>query len=105
MHDGHVGEWRYSFTPLPLYPRYPFLICWVGPRAGLDAVKNRKILHYRESHPDRLTYSPSLRLSYPDSKPNYTRIREISGSKLGSETGYLEKFFEVFVSVSGLPGE
>jgi hypothetical protein len=40
----------------------------VGPRVGLDAVENRKILHCREANPGHPARSPSLyRLSYPDS--------------------------------------
>jgi hypothetical protein len=42
--------------------------CWVGPRAGLDAVKKRKTLHCREWNPGRPARSQSLyRLSYPGS--------------------------------------
>jgi hypothetical protein len=38
-----------SFTPRPLcsqgkIPRYHWVVGWVGPRAGLDAVTKRKIL-------------------------------------------------------------
>jgi hypothetical protein len=40
-------------------------IGWVGLRAGLDAVKKRKIMHCRESNPGRPARIPSLyRLSY-----------------------------------------
>jgi hypothetical protein len=40
----------------------------VGPRAGLEAVENRKILLSQESNPGRLTQSPSLcGLRYLDS--------------------------------------
>jgi hypothetical protein len=43
----------------------------MGVRAGVDEVEKRKILHCRESNPDRPAYSPSLyRLSYPDSQIN-----------------------------------
>jgi hypothetical protein len=58
-----IGEWRYeyspiildlgrkwsdvSFTPRPLYPRYPLV-----PKAGLDVVEKRKIsCRCRESNP------------------------------------------------------
>jgi hypothetical protein len=70
----HMGEWRYSstildlgtrwmcvasFKPLPLYPRgyrppgTHWTGSWVGPRAGLNAVGKRKILHSRGSNPGR----------------------------------------------------
>jgi hypothetical protein len=40
----------------------------VGPRDGLDAVEERKILPCRESNPGRPARSPSLyRLNHPDS--------------------------------------
>jgi hypothetical protein len=44
------------FKPLPLYPRgrapqYPLDRRLVGPRADLDALEKRKILHCRESNP------------------------------------------------------
>jgi hypothetical protein len=73
------GEWRYSytildlvtkwrrvvnFTPRPVYPveRAPGAHCiggWVGPRAGLDAVKKRKIsFSCRESNPDHPAVTP-----------------------------------------------
>jgi hypothetical protein len=59
------------FTPLPLYPRgksppYPYpLNRKVGPRAGLDAVEKRKILHCRKSKPGSRARSQSLyRLRY-----------------------------------------
>jgi len=63
-HEGLMGEWRYSpthsstsaldggewsvsplgrFTPRERAPGTHFLGGWVGPRAGLDAVMNRKI--------------------------------------------------------------
>jgi len=36
----------FSFTPRPLYPQgnSPWIVGWVGPRAGLDAEVKRKIL-------------------------------------------------------------
>jgi hypothetical protein len=45
-----------SFTPLPLYPREiapgtHWIGGWVCPRAGLDPVEKRKILHCRKSNP------------------------------------------------------
>jgi hypothetical protein len=49
----------------PLYS----LDSMLGPRFDLDAVENIKILHCRETNPDRAVCSVSLhRLSYPDSQ-------------------------------------
>jgi hypothetical protein len=66
--------------PLPSPPSLPLLLpycpdphnCpfraggWAGPRASLEAVEKRKILHCRESNPGAPACSQSLyRLSYP----------------------------------------
>jgi hypothetical protein len=69
------GEWWASpscrFTPLDKDSATHWIGGWLGPRAGLDAVEKRKILHCRESNPGCPTDSPSLyRLSYPDSAEN-----------------------------------
>jgi hypothetical protein len=77
------GEWRYSSTILTsildervwsasLPGRFThgthWRGSWVDPRAGLDAVEERKTLFLRESSPGRPAHSPSLYpLSYPDS--------------------------------------
>jgi hypothetical protein len=66
------GEWSTSrpcsFTPREGAPVTHWIGGLVGPSAGPDAVKKRKILHCRESNPCRPACSPSLcRLSYPDS--------------------------------------
>jgi hypothetical protein len=48
---------------------------WIDPKAGLDAVEKRKILHCRESNAGRPARSPSLyRLSYPDSSVYVTGL-------------------------------
>jgi hypothetical protein len=68
-------RWRLviSFTSRLLYSRYPLCRWLVGPRAGLDTMKKRKIsCHYRESNSGRPVSSPSLyRLSYPGSIWDY----------------------------------
>jgi hypothetical protein len=66
------GEWSASqpcrFIPGERAPGNHYVGGWVVPRAGLDAVEKRKILHCRESNPGRPARTPSLSpLRYPDS--------------------------------------
>jgi hypothetical protein len=60
-----IGEWSASrpccLTPEERAPGTHWIGGWVGPRAGLDAVQKRKILHFRESNPSRRSRR------YPDS--------------------------------------
>jgi hypothetical protein len=66
-----VSDQLYSPAALPPGERTPgthWIGGWVGLRAGLDVVEERKIFHCGESNPDRAACSSSLyRLSYPDS--------------------------------------
>jgi hypothetical protein len=68
------GEWSASrpgsFTPRERAPGTHWIGGWVGPRAVLDAVVERKIPSTRrESNPDRPARSPALyRLSYQKAK-------------------------------------
>jgi hypothetical protein len=66
------GEWSASrtchFTPGEKAPGTHWIGGHVGPRAGLDAVEKRKILHFWKSNLGCSACSPSLFwLSYPDS--------------------------------------
>jgi hypothetical protein len=80
---GTRWKWVVSFTSQPLYSRGKSCgIHWtgglVGPRASLDAVEQRKTLHFRESNPGLPAGSPSLyRLSYPDSPLNELTIYKV----------------------------
>jgi hypothetical protein len=71
---GTRWKWVVSFMFLPFYPRERapgthWIWGLVGPRAGLEAVEWRRVLHCRESNPRRPDRSPSLcRLNYPDSQ-------------------------------------
>jgi hypothetical protein len=55
------GEWSASrpgrFTPERKAAGTHCIGAWVGPRAGLDVVEKRKILHCWESNPDHSTRS------------------------------------------------
>jgi hypothetical protein len=54
------SEWSAS-GPGQIAPPTPYIAGWVGPRAGLGAVKYRKIAcPYRESNPGRPARSSSL---------------------------------------------
>jgi hypothetical protein len=62
---GTSWRWVVSFTPRPLYTRgkctqYPWIGAWVGPRAGLDAVEQRKISWPRPSSPYPVTIPTEL---------------------------------------------
>jgi hypothetical protein len=62
------GEWSAS-RPCHFTPGTHWIGGWVGPRAGLDDVERRKILHSQEWNPGSLVRSLLLhRLSYPDSQ-------------------------------------
>jgi hypothetical protein len=70
-----------SFTPRPLYPadKSPcthWIGGWLGPRAGLDDVENRKFLNPAGLKPPTpLSSRQSLfRLSYPDSSYSVTSL-------------------------------
>jgi hypothetical protein len=56
------GEWlasrRCRCTLGERAPGTHWIEDWVSPRVGLEAVENRKIVHCRESNPDRPTRSP-----------------------------------------------
>jgi hypothetical protein len=61
----HGGEWSASrpgrFTPRERAPGTHWIGGWVGPRAVLDMVVERKIASTRrESNPDRPARSPAL---------------------------------------------
>jgi hypothetical protein len=43
------GEWS-ALHPCHFTPFTHWIGGWVGPRAGLDAVEKRKILHWQESN-------------------------------------------------------
>jgi hypothetical protein len=80
LHFGTSWRWVISFTSWPLYPQgnspqTHWMGGWMGPWICLDAVEDRKILHFRESKPGRPARSPPLyRLSYPDSSLNFVYI-------------------------------
>jgi hypothetical protein len=49
-----------NILPLPLSPGIHWIGDWVSPRAGLDAVEKREILHCRESNLGRPAHSPAV---------------------------------------------
>jgi hypothetical protein len=81
----HMGEWKYSstfldlgtrwrwvvsYTPLPLYPRYPLDRRLDGPQSPSGCCGERKILHCWESNQGRPARRLSLYwLSYSNSQP------------------------------------
>jgi hypothetical protein len=118
----HTEEWRYSstfldfctrwrwgvsftFRPLVLLgnrPRYPLIGSCVGPRACLNAVKNRKIIHCRESNPGLLARRPSpYRLSYPTPEVSWKPRKLMWRSLLTGPSGYIrtssQQYDEVFI--------
>jgi hypothetical protein len=66
-----VGGQLHTPVTLPPGDEAPSTRCiggWVGPRADLGIVENKKILHYQELNPDCPAHSLSLYwLSYPNS--------------------------------------
>jgi hypothetical protein len=86
------GEWSAShpcrFTPGERFPGTHWIGGWVGPRAGLDGTKKRKIFcSCRKSNPDRSPRNPSLyRLIYPG--PHISNNIWISNQRLNG-TGLL----------------
>jgi hypothetical protein len=72
------GEWSAScschFTPRERAPDTHWIGDWVGPRASLDAVEKRNILHCQESN--HSTCIPSLcRLRYQGSSPHPMKLK------------------------------
>jgi hypothetical protein len=79
----NMGEWRYSstilgsnwsasrpgcFTPGERAHGTQWIGCWVSPRASMEAVEKRNILHCQELNPGHPAHSLLLyQLSYPNS--------------------------------------
>jgi hypothetical protein len=107
------GEWSAScschFTPGERLPSTHFIGGWVGPRAGLDAVK-RKILHWWESNPGHPARRPSLyQLSYPDSiyytNPHIiTLLVWISPNNAALPADILRPSCKLLTCIWGVPG-
>jgi hypothetical protein len=56
----HIFYMDMFFTPGVRATSTHWVGSWVGPRVSLEAVKNIKILHCRESNPDHSAHSTSL---------------------------------------------
>jgi hypothetical protein len=73
-HSMEVSGQLHTLSSLPPKETLPGTH-WIGPRAGLDAVEKKRILHCRESIPGPPACSPPLyRLSYPDSTGFWCRV-------------------------------
>jgi hypothetical protein len=75
------GEWSASrpsrFIPGERALSTNWMVGWVGPSVGLDAVEKKKILHCREPNPGRPARSPFLiptRLSRLQSQDMFFKI-------------------------------
>jgi hypothetical protein len=70
---------------------------WVGPRAGLDAVEKRKILHCRKSNPGPPACSLSLyRRRYPDNEPLQPHVHNMHSQRgLRSFTSNVQKTLRI----------
>jgi hypothetical protein len=51
-HPYYIHTYIHTFIPGEITPGVQWIGDWVGPRAGLDAVENRKSGTYRDSNSD-----------------------------------------------------